>query len=163
MSRASCRSTTCISRYQKTALQPGEFVARVRIPLRTPGTLLRAYKISKRYDQDISAVFACFALTLAGERIVTARIGCGGVAATPKRATATESTLVGRPWDEATADAAVRALGNEFTPIGDMRAGAAYRRAVLANLFRRFRLETNGAVVLTRVEQVAVQSTANAD
>ena len=141
--------------YQKTALQPGEFVVRIRIAQRAPATLLRAYKISKRYDQDISAVFACFALTLDGTRIASARIGCGGVAATPKRALATETALVGQPWDEATADAAVRILANEFTPIGDMRASAGYRRAVLSNLFRRFRLETGGAAVLTRIEQVA--------
>lgn len=141
--------------YQKTALQPGEFVAQVRIAQRAPAMLLRAYKISKRYDQDISAVFACFALTLDGSRIATARIGCGGVAATPKRATATEAALLGHPWDEATADAAVRILANEFTPIGDMRASAGYRRAVLSNLFRRFRLETGGGAVLTRIEQVA--------
>ena len=76
-------------------------------------------------------------------------------AATPKRAIATEAALVGHPWDEATADAAVRILANEFAPIGDMRASAGYRRAVLSNLFRRFRLETGGAAVLTRIEQVA--------
>jgi xanthine dehydrogenase small subunit len=140
--------------YQKTALEPGEFVAQLRIPLRAPHTLLRAYKISKRYDQDISAVFACFALTLDGKRITSARIGCGGVAATPRRAIATEAVLAGRSWDDATADAAVRALAEEFTPIGDMRASSGYRRAVLANLFRRFRLETAGTVPLTRVEEV---------
>jgi xanthine dehydrogenase small subunit len=140
--------------YQKTALQPGEFVAQVRVPQRAPATLLRAYKISKRYDQDISAVFACFALTLDGARITSARIGCGGVAPTPKRAMATETALVGRTWDDATADAAARVLASEFTPIGDMRASAAYRRAVLSNLFRRFRLQTGGAGVLTRIEQV---------
>ncbi|MEO8507126.1 MAG: xanthine dehydrogenase small subunit [Betaproteobacteria bacterium] len=141
--------------YQKTALQPGEFVAWVRVPRRVPGVLVRAYKISKRYDQDISAVFACFALELEGTRIVSARIGCGGVAATPKRATATEATLAGRPWDDVTATAAVRALADEFTPIGDMRASAGYRRAVLSNLLRRFRLETCGQPPLTRVDQVA--------
>ena len=141
--------------YQKTALQPGEFVAAVRVPQRAPGMLVRAYKISKRFDQDISAVFACFALTLDGGRISAARIGCGGVAATPRRAIATEAALAGHPWDEATADAAVRTLAGEFTPIGDMRASAAYRRAVLGNLLRRFRLETAGTAMLTRVEQVA--------
>ncbi|MEO8756117.1 MAG: xanthine dehydrogenase small subunit [Casimicrobiaceae bacterium] len=140
--------------YQKTAMQPGEFVAAVRIPRRAPGMLVRAYKISKRFDQDISAVFACFALRLDGARIASARIGCGGVAATPMRAKATEAALTGHPWDEATADAAVRTLSGEFTPIGDMRASASYRRAVLGNLLRRFRLETSGKPMLTRVEQV---------
>jgi xanthine dehydrogenase small subunit len=141
--------------YQKTALQPGEFVARIRVAQRAPAVLLRAYKISKRYDQDISAVFACFALTLDGTRIASARIGCGGVAATPQRATATEAALDGHTWDEATADTAARVLADEFSPIGDMRASAAYRRAVLSNLFRRFRLETGGVGVLTRIEQAA--------
>jgi xanthine dehydrogenase small subunit len=140
--------------YQKTALQPGEFVAQVRIARRAPATLLRAYKASKRYDQDISAVFVCFALTLDGARITSARIGCGGVAATPRRATATEAALEGRTWDRDTADAAVRTLESEFQPIGDMRASAAYRRAVLCNLFRRFQIETGGTPVLTRIEQV---------
>ena len=141
--------------FRQTVLRPGEFVAAVRIPPRIAGLALTAYKISKRYDQDISAVFACFALTLDGMRITSARIGCGGVAATPRRATATEAALVGQPWDEATADAAVRVLANEFSPIGDMRASAGYRRAVLSNLLRRFRLETGGAAVLTRIEHVA--------
>ncbi len=142
--------------YQKTALVPGEFVVRVRIPLRAPGLLLRAYKISKRFDQDISAVFVCFALTVAEDTIVMARIGCGGVAATPRRANVTEATLQGRPWDDATALAAASVLQAEFEPIGDMRASAGYRRTVLGNLLRRFRLETSGAPVQTRVDQVTL-------
>ena len=146
--------------YQKTALQPGEFVSGIRVPQRAPGTLVRAYKISKRFEQDISSVFACFALTLDGARIVAARIGCGGVAATPRRATATEAALTNRTWDDATADAAARTLSAEFAPIDDMRASAGYRRAVLANLLRRFRLETGGNAPLTRVEQVAVDGVA---
>jgi len=126
--------------YQKTALVQGEFVASIRIPPRPDDVLLRAYKISKRFDQDISAVFACFALTLRGGRIAAARLGCGGVAPVPKRAAATEASLIGRPWDDATAEAAAKCLEGEFTPIDDMRASAAYRRRVLANLMRRFRL-----------------------
>jgi len=142
--------------YQKTALQPGEFVCEIRVPQRAAGVLVRAYKVSKRFEQDISSVFACFALTLDGTRIVSARIGCGGVSATPRRATATEAVLTNRPWDDAAADAAVRALAAEFAPIDDMRASAGYRRAVLANLLRRFRLETGGSAPLTRVEQVTI-------
>jgi xanthine dehydrogenase small subunit len=141
--------------YRKTALQPGEFVAHVRVPPRGAGVLVRAYKISKRFEQDISSVFACFALTLDGPRIVSARIGCGGVAATPRRAAATEAALAGRLWDDAAADAAARTLAAEFAPIDDMRASAGYRRAVLRNLLRRFRLETGGGALPTRVEQVA--------
>jgi len=140
--------------YQKTAMQPGEFVAEIRVPRRRDNLLLRAYKVSKRYDQDISAVFACFALHVEDGRIASARIGCGGVAPVPKRATATEAVLAGNPWDEATADAAVREIAGEFTPIDDMRASAAYRRAALGNLLRRFYLETSGARVLTRIESL---------
>jgi len=144
--------------YQKTAMRAGEFVARIRIPLRVPGLLLRAYKISKRFDQDISAVFVCFALTMSGSVVASARIGCGGVAATPQRARATEALLAGKNWDDALAEAAAAALAAEFSPIGDMRASAHYRRTVLGNLLRRFRIETRlapaGSTVFTRVEQV---------
>jgi xanthine dehydrogenase small subunit len=142
--------------YQKTAMRPGEFVARIRIPLRAPGLLLRAYKISKRFDQDISAVFVCFALTVANGVVTSARIGCGGVAATPSRASATEALLSGKHWDDATAEAAAVTLQAEFAPIGDMRASAAYRRMVLGNLLRRLRIETSGSAVVTRIEQVTL-------
>ncbi len=140
--------------YQKTALAPSEFVTAIRVPRRAGQPLVRAYKISKRYDQDISAVFACFALHVDGGRVTGARIGCGGVAPVPKRASATEAVLVGHPWDEATASAAIREIAREFAPIDDMRATAAYRRAALGNLVRRFHLETSGARVHTRIEQI---------
>jgi xanthine dehydrogenase small subunit len=141
--------------YRKTARVPGEFVAAVRVPRRRNGLLLRAYKISKRFDQDISAVSACFALTMDAGVIRAARVGCGGVAPVPGRAVATEARLVGRPWDDTTATAAATALAEEFTPIDDMRASAAYRRAVLGNLVRRFRLETGDSRVATRVDDAA--------
>jgi xanthine dehydrogenase small subunit len=145
--------------YQKTARVPGEFVAGIRVPKRNPDgtTLLRAGKVSRRYDQDISAVFAAFRLDLDGERIAAARIGCGGVAATPKRALATERALVGHRWDEATARTAADTLMRELAPITDMRASADYRREMLGALLLRCWRETGvdraGAHVLTRVEQ----------
>jgi xanthine dehydrogenase small subunit len=138
--------------YRKTARAPGEFVTAIRIPARSDGLLLRAYKISKRYDQDISAVFACFALDVEGSIVRGARIGCGGVAATPVRARKTEALLAGARWDDALAERAARNLHDEFAPIDDMRATADYRRNVLANLMRRFRLETTGSAPVTRVE-----------
>jgi xanthine dehydrogenase small subunit len=138
--------------YRQTARAPGEFVAAIRIPKRKGDVLLRAYKIGKRYDQDISAVFACFALTLDGERCVAkARIGCGGVAATPVRASRTEAALTGERWDRSVAERAAALLESEFAPIDDMRASAAYRRRVLGNLLRRFVIETTEASA-TRVE-----------
>jgi xanthine dehydrogenase small subunit len=139
--------------YQKTALAPGEFILEVRVPQRRDSVVLRAYKLSKRYDQDICAVFACFALDVVDGRVAAARIGCGGVAAVPTRAIATEAALAGKPWTEETADAAARTLEGEFTPIDDMRASAAYRRKALGNLLRRCWLETSGSGPITRVEQ----------
>jgi xanthine dehydrogenase small subunit len=143
--------------YQKTALVPGEFVAAIRVPRRRPGTTFRAYKVSRRHDQDISAVFACFRLDLDGGRVAAARIGVGGVAATPKRAPATEAALTGHAWTEATARAAMPALVAEFAPITDMRASAEYRRDVLAMLLLRCWHETGADAprVPTRVDEVA--------
>lgn len=139
--------------YRKSALEAGEIVVEIRVPRRAPGLLLRAYKVSKRYDQDISAVFACFALSIDGDRIVGARIGCGGVAGTPCRAPRAEAALKGQRWDDATAEAAAAVLEAEFAPIDDMRAAAAYRKRALGNLLRRFHLETTGqGNVLTRVD-----------
>ena len=111
--------------------------------------------VGRRRIKNISAVFAAFALTLDGSRIASARIGCGGVAATPKRAVAAEATLAGAPWTAVTAEAAARALEGAFAPIDDMRASAAYRRRALGNLMRRLWLETGApAPVATRVDQV---------
>jgi xanthine dehydrogenase small subunit len=146
--------------YQRTAREPGEFVAAVRVPRRAPGLVLRAYKLSKRYDQDISAVFATFALVIEDGLIASARIGCGGVAATPRRARATEAALAGRAWTRETADDAARVLEREFTPIDDMRASAAYRRRALGNLMRRLWLETGErSIAPTRVEDVGRRAT----
>jgi xanthine dehydrogenase small subunit len=132
--------------YQKTALEPGEFVERVVVPLRRPGLAFAAYKISKRFDQDISAVCAAFALELDGSRIRSARVAFGGVAATPKRAAACERALAGRDWNGDTCEAAVAALAQDYAPIADMRASAEYRLRVAQNLLRKFHLETSGAL-----------------
>jgi xanthine dehydrogenase small subunit len=140
--------------YQKTAREPGEVVVAIRVPDRAPGLLLRAWKISKRYDQDISAVFACFAIVLENGRVASARIGCGGVAPVPARARATESRLVGRPWRHDVVEAAAQTLASEFTPIDDLRASSAYRRQVLGNLLRRLWSEHAGAAPV-RIEAVA--------
>ena len=128
--------------YQKKDLHPGEFVEAVRIPLRHTGLKFRTYKISKRFDQDISAVCAAFAFTLDGDTIVNARIAFGGMAATPKRAAQTEVSLNGQIWDESTLQAAMATLAVDFAPLSDMRASAAYRTTVAQNLLRRFWLET---------------------
>ena len=142
--------------FRQTVREPGEFIAAVRIPRRPSDLALRAYKISKRHDQDISAVFACVAMTLANDVVRRVRIGCGGVAATPVRARQTEDLLTGRRWDGAAVERAAQALAGEFAPIDDMRASAGYRRTVLGNLLRRFWLETAGAPTApVRVDAIA--------
>jgi xanthine dehydrogenase small subunit len=128
--------------YMKNALQAGEFVHSLQVPLPSANQRLRAYKISKRFDCDISAVCMAAALDLDGECIATARIALGGMAATVKRARAAEAALVGRPWTEATLQAAQAALAQDFQPLSDMRASAGYRLQVAQNLLRRFWLET---------------------
>jgi xanthine dehydrogenase small subunit len=142
--------------YQKTALEPGEFVERVRVPRREPSWQLRTYKISKRFDQDISAVCGAFRLTLERGKIAEARVAFGGMAATPGRASAAESALAGREWSEATVKAAMAAIDRDFSPITDMRASAAYRRSVAHNLLYKFYLETSGHKAPTQVVEFAI-------
>jgi xanthine dehydrogenase small subunit len=124
--------------YRKTALAPGEFIARIRIPKPRAGLRFGAYKISKRFDQDISAVCGAFAIETQGGTVRAARIAFGGMAATPKRAAGCEAALVGKPWSEATVTAAAAALARDFAPISDMRASARYRAAAARNLLWRF-------------------------
>jgi xanthine dehydrogenase small subunit len=128
--------------YMKNALQPGEFVQALRVPLPAPGQSLRAYKISKRRDSDISAVCAGLWLDLDGERIRDARVALGGMAATARRAPLTEAALIGQTWSEATLRQAQSALHQDFTPLSDMRASADYRLTVACNLLERWWLET---------------------
>ncbi len=137
--------------YQKTALAAGEFVESVRIPLTPADRQFRTYKISKRFDQDISAVCGAFCIRLDGNVVESARICFGGMAATPKRASGCERALIGSPWSEATLPDALAALGRDYTPIDDMRASAGYRQMVAHNLLRKFFLETSGFEGETRV------------
>jgi xanthine dehydrogenase small subunit len=131
--------------YQQTAMAPGEFLESVWVPPPAPGLRLAAYKVSKRFDQDISAVCAAFALVIGDGTIRAARVAFGGMAAVPKRAASCEAALVGQRWDETTCDRAAAALNTDYAPITDLRASAGYRRRVAANLLRRFWLETSGA------------------
>ena len=137
--------------YQKTALMPGEFVERIRVPHRAPATHLRTYKITKRFDQDISAVCGAYRIALDRGRVAEARIAYGGMAATPKRAASTERALEGREWTESSVHAAMAALDGDYVPLTDMRASSAYRKAVARNLLYKFWLETSGAKAPTQV------------
>ena len=132
--------------YRQTALQPGEFVARIHIPLES-GWRFATYKLSKRLDQDISAVALGVAVRLDGDRVVDVRIALGGMAATPKRAIQTEAFLCGKTWTGATVAAAAGVLRQEFLPLSDMRASGEYRALAAGNLLQRFYLEGVGEPV----------------
>jgi xanthine dehydrogenase small subunit len=136
--------------YQQKDLREGEFVQAVRVPLPRAGLRFRTYKLSKRFDQDISAVCAAFAITLEGERIAQVRIAFGGMAATPKRAAAAEAALTGRAWNEDALQDAIGAMDQDYAPLTDMRASSAYRMQAAKNLLRRFWLETRPADPLPR-------------
>ena len=137
--------------YGKQDRASGEFVAAVRVPKPAPGQVFRAYKVSKRFDQDISALCGAFSLWMEGDRIARARIAYGGMAPTPKRARAAEAALAGKPWNEASVEAAMAAIAQDFTPIDDFRASAAYRMEVARNLLRKAWLESTGDGALLRV------------
>ena len=130
--------------YQKTDLRPGEFVEAVRLPLPHPkkDRRFRTYKIAKRFDQDISAVCAAFCVSVDDGIVSEARMAFGGMAGTPKRASHGEVALSGQAWSEAAVRRAMTALANDFSPLSDMRASAAYRLKVAQNLLYRFWLET---------------------
>jgi xanthine dehydrogenase small subunit len=137
--------------YRKQDRQPGEFVEAVSIP-RQPDRL-RCYKLTKRFDQDISALCGCFNITVEADRVTAARIAFGGMAGIPKRAAAVEATLTGRPWTLATVSTALPSVARDFTPMSDMRASADYRLAAAQNLLLRYFHEDQG--ILTDVLEVA--------
>ncbi|WP_310384563.1 xanthine dehydrogenase small subunit, partial [Roseateles sp.] len=128
--------------YMQKDLRPGEFIEAMHLPLPSADWRLRAYKIAKRYDSDISAVCAVLAIRLDGELVTEARLVFGGMAAVVKRAKGAEAALLGKPWSGENLSAAQAALGQDFTPMSDARASSAYRMQVAQNLLRRLWLET---------------------
>jgi len=140
--------------YQKKALDAGEFVLAVDVPLPAASTRLGFYKLSKRIDQDISAVCAAFALRMDGQTVVEARLGFGGLAAIPARARQAEAALTGKRFDAASIETAIDALARDFTPISDMRASADYRLRGAGNLLRRFLREQQAGAQPLRTHAV---------
>ena len=137
--------------YGKQDRAPGEFVEAVSIP-KQPDTL-RCYKISKRFDQDISAVCGCLSITRQGDTITAARLAYGGMAGIPKRASHAEAALIGQPFGEATMQDAMSAMAKDFTPLSDMRASGHYRLETAQNLLLRYLHDMNG--VATDVRKVS--------
>jgi xanthine dehydrogenase molybdopterin binding subunit/xanthine dehydrogenase small subunit len=127
--------------YRKTALRPDEIVRTIIIPKAPEGSVrkLDSYKVSKRREMDISIAAACFCVELDSEGLVRrARLGYGGVAATPARAKRTEAALEGQPWNAETVARVLPILASEFSPIDDARGSAAYRRELITSLFEKF-------------------------
>ena len=131
--------------YRVQDRKPGEFVEAVTIPTHAPA--LRCYKLSKRFDQDISAVCGCFNLTVEEGVITDARIAFGGMAGTPKRARATESALLGGALTPAHLDSCAKAMVQDFTPLTDMRASADYRLKAAQNMLIRYGHDLSGLPV----------------
>ncbi|UWQ38194.1 xanthine dehydrogenase small subunit [Leisingera aquaemixtae] len=131
--------------YGKQDRQPGEFVEAVSFP-RQPDAL-KVYKLSKRFDQDISAVLGAFNVTVINGKVSAARIAFGGMAGIPKRAAHVEAALTGQPWTGAAIAAAAAAFDQDFTPMTDMRASAEYRLETARNMLLRYFADLNGQPV----------------
>ena len=128
--------------YMKKDMHSDEVVEAIDLPLPVAGRVFRCYKLSKRYDSDISAVFAAFSIVLKNDIVESCLITYGGMAATPKRATLCEQSLIGQTWDEATVNNTMKIMEKDYAPMSDGRASDANRMKSAANLFYRFYLET---------------------
>ncbi len=131
--------------YGKQDRQPGEYVSGVTIPKSAPA--LRVYKLSKRFDQDISAVLGAFNVAIEGGQVASASIAFGGMAGIPKRAAHVEAALVGKPWTEASIEAAIAEFAKDFKPMTDMRGSAGYRLEAAQNMLRRYFADLSGSAV----------------
>ena len=131
--------------YGKQDRSEGEFIEAVCIPKHASD--LRCYKLSKRFDQDISAVCGCFNVTLDAGKVAAAQIAFGGMAGTPMRAKFCEAALLGKVWNAETIETACDGMAEDFTPMTDMRASSAYRMKAAQNLMRRYFAERSGTPV----------------
>jgi len=137
--------------YGRQDRQPGEFVEKVIIPKPSADQSFRCYKLSKRFDQDISAVCGAFSATLSDGNVTQIRICFGGMAGTPLRAGKCEAALAGGPWTETRVRAAMDVLEQDYAPLTDMRGSAGYRMRAARNLLLKFFLETAEETQQTRV------------
>jgi xanthine dehydrogenase small subunit len=151
--------------YQQKDLGRREFVAGVAIPPRKSGQLLASYKVSKRIDQDISAVSAAFcvhlpgAMDVPGARVMDARLAFGGLAGIAGRARRSETALIEQGWNTAGIEACIAALAEDFDPISDLRAGAGYRLRAAGGLLRRFYLQHQREKTALRTADALLEAT----
>ena len=137
--------------YKVTDLAESEFISSVTIPKPSEGQHFKVYKISKRIDDDISAVLAAMSIEIEEGKVKTFSTGFGGMAAIPKRAAQCEQALIGQSWNQATLDNAKQALGQDFNPMSDVRATDKYRMKVSQNLLQKAFIEINNRTIETRV------------
>ncbi|MDC8831457.1 xanthine dehydrogenase small subunit [Alteromonas gilva] len=143
--------------YRQTVLNDKEWISAIRLPRLSAAAQLKAYKVSKRHEDDISAVCAVFNIELDGSTVKSLHTGFGGVAATPVCCHALEQHVVGKDWRNAQLRSeGMQILSEAFSPIDDVRASAAYRKQLLANLWQRFWFETQSELLVsTRVAHYA--------
>nr|WP_238343304.1 xanthine dehydrogenase small subunit [Pseudomonas sp. RW3S2] len=137
--------------YRITARQDSEFIEKILVPRASNEWTFRAYKVSKRLDDDISAVCAAFNLNIENGVVGGVRIAFGGMAAIPKRARACEAALLGKPWNQASIERACQALAEDFSPLTDFRASKEYRLLTAQNLLRKYFIEQQSPYIETRV------------
>lgn len=133
--------------YRKTALAADEVIVSIDVPRPDPDEIVHVDKVSKRRDQDISAVLGAYRLRVIDGVVTGARLAYGGMAATPARAPHAEAALIGAPWTEVTVERAAAALADDFEPLDDWRASAGYRLMVAGNLLRRLHLRSTGVAL----------------
>jgi len=137
--------------YKQTAQKAAEFITKIIIPLPTEAQIFRTYKLSKRLDDDISAVLGAFNITLKNNVVTDVRLAFGGMAATPMRAQHAEKILLGATWEYDSISAAMEALSRDFSPLSDFRASKEYRSLTAKNLLKKFYLEQQNTTIETRV------------
>jgi xanthine dehydrogenase small subunit len=142
-------------KYKVTILQTSEFIEKIIIPLPNPGSEFKAYKISKRLEDDISATCGAFNIHVENGITTSIAIAFGGMAEIPKRASHCEQALLNREWNKQTLELAINEMAKDFTPISDFRASAEYRLSVSQNMLRRLFLETQQDSQPIRITQYA--------
>ncbi|MCJ8274068.1 MAG: FAD binding domain-containing protein, partial [Psychrosphaera sp.] len=141
--------------YKVTDLKKSEFIQDISIPKAQDGQHFKVYKVSKRIDDDISAVLASILIEIDGKKVKSVSIAFGGMAAIPKRATACEKALLNKPWTQTNVDKAKKALAKDFQPMSDVRASDAYRMKVAQNLLQKCFIELQNRTIETRVANYA--------